>query len=119
MMNYKGYLARIELDSEAGIFHGEVINTKDVITFQGKSVEELQQALNDSVEDYLEFCAQRGEEPEKPYSGNFLVRLSPEYHRIVSMAAIRSGVSLNSWVTDHIIKDAKQELGDLFVPDQD
>jgi predicted HicB family RNase H-like nuclease len=61
MMEYKGYLARAEFDDEANIFHGEVINIRDVITLQGKSVDELRQALEDSVEDYLAFCAERGE----------------------------------------------------------
>ena len=64
-MTYKGYQARVDLDENAGVFHGEVINTRDVITFQGSSVDQLKQALEDSVDDYLEFCASRGEEPEK------------------------------------------------------
>jgi len=59
-MQYKGYLARIEFDDEANIFHGEVINIRDVITFQGESVEKLKNAFVDSVEDYLKFCAARG-----------------------------------------------------------
>jgi len=67
-MTYKGYQARVELDEEAGVFHGEVINTRDVITFQGSSVEKLKQAFEDSVDDYVEFCASRGEDPEKPVS---------------------------------------------------
>jgi len=53
-MTYKGYQARVELDEEAGVFHGEVINTRDVITFQGSSVDELKQAFKDSVDDYRE-----------------------------------------------------------------
>lgn len=56
MIEYKGYLSKIGFDSESDIFHGEVINIRDVITFQGKSTEELRRALEDSVEDYLEFC---------------------------------------------------------------
>jgi len=67
-MAYKRYQARVELDEEAGVFHGEVINTRDVITFQGSSVEKLKQAFEDSVDDYLEFCASRGKDPEKPAS---------------------------------------------------
>ena len=63
MMEYKGYLAQVEFDDEASLFHGEVINIRDVITFQGQSVDELRQAFEDSVEDYLEFCAERGEQP--------------------------------------------------------
>ncbi len=66
MMEYKGYLAHVEFDNEAAIFHGEVRNTRDVITFQGQSVEELKKAFEDSVEDYLAFCAERGEAPDQP-----------------------------------------------------
>ena len=65
-MEYKGYLARAEFDDEADIFHGQVINIRDVVTFQGRSVDELCQAFEDSVQDYLAFCAERGEEPESP-----------------------------------------------------
>lgn len=57
-MEYKGYVGKAEFDDEAGVFYGEVVNTRDVITFQGRSVDELREA--DSVEDYLEFCAERG-----------------------------------------------------------
>ena len=66
MMKYKDYLARVEFDDEANIFHGEVINTRDVITFQGQSATELKKAFEDSVEDYLTFCSERGEEPDSP-----------------------------------------------------
>jgi predicted HicB family RNase H-like nuclease len=100
MIEYKGYLARIEFDDEASIFHGEVINIRDVITFQGKSVDELYQALKDSVEDYFAFCAERGEEPEQPFSGRFTVRLSPEQHRRVILAAERAGKGLETWAAE-------------------
>ena len=67
MMEYQGYVGRVEYDDEAGIFHGEVINTRDVITFQGATVAELRKAFRASVEDYIAFCSNRGEEPEKPF----------------------------------------------------
>jgi hypothetical protein len=35
MTEYKGYLGKVECDDEAGIFHGEFIDSRDVITFQG------------------------------------------------------------------------------------
>ena len=54
MMEYKEYLGKVEFDDEANIFHGEVVNIRDVITFQGQSVDELRQAFKDSIEDYLE-----------------------------------------------------------------
>ena len=101
-MTYKGYQAKVELNEDAGVFHGEVINTRDVITFQGSSVAELKQAFEDSVDDYLEFCASRGEEPEKPVSGKILVRVPPEIHRQIMAEARREGKSLNAYVLEKL-----------------
>src|SRR5207302_5706802 len=81
IMKYKGYEAVIQFDEDANIFHGEVINTRDVITFQGTSVKELKKAFEESIEDYLAFCKERGEEQDKPFSGNFVVRIRPDLHR--------------------------------------
>jgi len=80
-MEYKGYYAKVEFDDDADIFHGEVVNLRD-----------------------LEFCAKRGENPEKPYSGRFVVRVEPELHKNVTVEARRAGVSLNAWVADTISK---------------
>ena len=77
MMEYKGYLATIEYDDAAGIFHGEVTNTRAVITFQGVSVEELYREMAESIEDYIAWGKERGKEPEKPYSGTLLMRATP------------------------------------------
>jgi predicted HicB family RNase H-like nuclease len=104
IMRYKGYEAAVDYDEEAEIFHGEVANLRDVITFQGASAAELKQALADSIEDYLAFCAERGEEPEKPFSGQFMVRADPGLHKAVANAARRDGVSLNKWVTKALEK---------------
>ncbi|WP_304459456.1 type II toxin-antitoxin system HicB family antitoxin [Alicyclobacillus sendaiensis] len=111
MMTYKGYMAHVEYDDEAKVFHGEVINTRDVITFQGRSVDELEQAFRDSVDDYLDFCRERGEEPEKPYSGQFVVRVSPDVHRDIALAAKRAGKSMNAWIAECLERDAKATLG--------
>lgn len=106
MMEYKGYVGYVEFDDTGEIFHGEVINTRDVITFQGRSVKELRQAFRESVDDYLAFCAERSEEPDKPFSGKFLVRLMPEQHRKLFLAAKKAGKSLNAWVTESLDKAA-------------
>jgi len=99
-MEYKGYIGKIELDEESGLLHGEVINTRDVITFEGESVSEVAQAFRDSIDDYLAFCAERGEEPDKPFSGRFVIRVSPELHRRVYSHARLADKSLNGWVAD-------------------
>jgi len=103
-MEYKGYSAKIEFDEDANIFHGEVINLRDVITFEGETVVGLRQAFQESVDDYLEFCAERGEDPEKPYSGKFVVRVEPELHKRISIEARKRGVSINALVGEALSK---------------
>lgn len=98
MMEYKEYIGTVEFDADARIFHGDVINTRDVITFQGKTVDEIEQAFRESIDDYLEWCEQEGVEPEKPYSGKFNLRLSPDLHKEAAVTAKRLKMSLNSFV---------------------
>jgi len=100
MIEYKSYTAVVEYEPEEESFHGRVANIRDVITFYGRSVEELKRGMAASIEDYLAFCKQEGLEPAKPYSGRFNVRMDPEMHRAVAMAAASSGKSMNDWVVD-------------------
>ena len=98
MMNYKGYLGNVEYDDENRVFTGNVINTRTVITFHGKSVDELEAEFKASVDDYLQWCKKDGIEPEKPYSGKFNVRFTPELHRRAAIAAKLLGISLNAFL---------------------
>ena len=100
MLEYKGYSGRAEFDQEAGLLHGEVLGLRDVVTFEGRSVEEIEQAFRDSVDDYLEFCEERGEEPDKPFSGRLVLRMDPEVHRGAYVRARREGKSLNRWIVE-------------------
>jgi predicted HicB family RNase H-like nuclease len=108
-MEYQGYIGKVEFDDEASIFNGEVVNTRDVITFQGKSVAELKKAFRDSVDDYLAFCSERGEEPDKPFSGQFVTRIPPDLHRRASLAASLAGKSLNAWVAEKLESAVQSE----------
>lgn len=102
MLNHNGYYGRVEFDDDAGLFHGEVLGIRDVVTFEGHSVDELRTAFQESVDDYLAYCKQRGEQPDKPCSGRFVLRLSPELHRQVNLHAAAESKSLNVWITDCI-----------------
>ena len=101
-MRYKGYSGQVAYDEDAKIFHGEVVGLKDVVTFQGTSVEELEQAFKDSIDDYLDYCKELGRVPEKPFSGNLVLRLPPEIHERAAYQAKRSGLSLNAWIKQGI-----------------
>ncbi len=103
-MEYKGYSAKVEFDEDANIFHGEVINLRDVITFEGETVDRLRQAFQGSVDDYLDFCAERGEDPEKPYSGKFVVRVEPELHKRIAIEARKRGMSINALIGEALSK---------------
>ena len=67
MMEYLGYRAAVTFGDDAGVFHGEVVDSRDVITFQGESVPELRQAFSGSVDEYLTVCSERGRTPDKPF----------------------------------------------------
>lgn len=108
ILTYKGYSGRFDYDAEADIFHGEVQHINDVVTLQGRSIDELKQALADSVEDYLTFCAEEGRQPQKPFSGRFDLRISPELHQQLAAQAARSGMSLNRWISESLSRLANQ-----------
>ncbi|MCY3542662.1 MAG: type II toxin-antitoxin system HicB family antitoxin [Chloroflexi bacterium] len=101
-MKYKGYQAIFKYDDEAELFHGEVIDTRDVIFFEGTSVEDLNKEFRFSIDDYLAMCAERGQEPDKPFSGRIPLRISPEVHRAANAVAKSEGKSLNAWLAETI-----------------
>ncbi len=108
MLTYKQYIATVEFDDEADIFHGEVINMSDVVTFQGKTTDELRKAFIESVDDYLVFCQETGRQPNKPFSGRMLIRTSPNHHRIIVEAAAKAHMSTNQWAEQTLFKAAQQ-----------
>lgn len=96
-MEYKGYAAAISFDDELEVFTGHVVDIRDELYFEGRSVDELVGAFHSAVDDYLAFCAEEGREAAKPYSGRILVRTTPDIHRAVAVAAARDGTSMNEW----------------------
>lgn len=107
-MQYRGYCGQVTYNDDDGVFHGEVLGVRDVVTFQGTSVRELRLAFRRSVEDYLAFCETRGEEPDKPFSGRLLLRISPELHRRLFLRARKSGQSLNGWIVSQLDRRIRQ-----------
>lgn len=102
MFTYKGYNGKVEYDSDADLFHGEVVDLRDVITFQGRSVDELKIAFRESIDDYIAFCEEKREKPEKPFTGKLMLRLPPDVHRKVFLQAKKEGKSLNEFITEKL-----------------
>ena len=101
-MSYRGYSGSVEYDPDDRIFHGRVNGITDVVNFEGTNVDELEADFRAAVDSYLELCANHGLEPQRPYSGRFVLRLSPEVHRDASIAARRARSSMNSWIVGAI-----------------
>lgn len=101
-MNYRGYVARVEYSEDDQCFLGHIAGIRDVIGFHGDSVAELRSAFEEAVDDYLEACNKTGLTPNKPFSGQFRLRLPPELHARAAIVAQSRGQSLNAWVTDAI-----------------
>src|SRR5215203_3137236 len=98
MIEHKGYSALMEIDPDDGVISGRVLGIRDVITFEGDTVPEAIQAFRDSVDDYLDVCASRGLTPDTPFSGELVVRIRPELHRALAVAAEVRGLVLNALV---------------------
>jgi predicted HicB family RNase H-like nuclease len=99
-MTYKGYAARIEFDAEDRIFFGRLTGIRDMVTFHGQTVNELEAAFKEAVDHYLDTCARLGDAPNKPYSGKLTLRIPSSVHAAIASAAETSGKSLNKWVSD-------------------
>jgi predicted HicB family RNase H-like nuclease len=102
MMRYKGYIGNVTYDADAKVFHGEVIGLKDVITFQGTAVDELEKAFHDSVDDYLVWCKERGDKPEKTFSGKLNLRMPSELHAQLVVDAAKRDMSLNDFINEKL-----------------
>jgi predicted HicB family RNase H-like nuclease len=108
MIEYKGYTGVFEFDTELELFSGFVVDLRDQIYFEGESVEQLKASMRRAIDHYLEVCAARGEEPEKPFSGRLNVRLGTDLHRAVAVAAAARGESINSWLI-HVVSSAADQ----------
>ncbi|HAA28216.1 MAG TPA: toxin-antitoxin system HicB family antitoxin [Cyanobacteria bacterium UBA8553] len=109
-MTYKGYTASVEVDADAGILFGRVLDIKDVITFKAKTVDEVREEFYKSVDDYLTFCQELGEEPDKPFSGKLPFRTTPEQHRKIFIAAKKAGKSINAWMDEILTRAADKAI---------
>jgi predicted HicB family RNase H-like nuclease len=109
MIEYKGYTGVFEFDTELELFSGFVVDLRDQIYFEGESVEQLKASMLRAIDHYLEVCATRGEEPEKPFSGKLNVRFGADLHRAVAVAAAARGESINSWLIHVVSSAAKQD----------
>ena len=100
MMEYRGYIAKVEYDDSVGLLHGSVVNSGPypIATCEAADVETLRKELHISIDEYLASCREDGVEPRMPFSGKLNLRLGPNLHRRIAASANRSGMSINGWI---------------------
>lgn len=98
ILEYKGYLTRIEYSAEDGVLYGKIEGIKDLVNFESEDPKRIEEEFHNAVDDYLQMCEELGENPDKAYSGAFNVRVNPDLHRALSMRAIKNGETLNGTV---------------------
>ena len=100
MMEYKGYVAAVELDDSIEILHGRIVNSGPypIATFQATDARELRTEFERSVNEYLKWCEEDGVEPRRPFSGKLNLRLGSELHALVAAAATANRISINAWI---------------------
>jgi len=101
-IRYKDYISTIEYDEDMEMFHGRVANIRDVVSFYGKSVDELKTEMKKSVDEYISFCEGRGIQPSKRYSGRLNLRTDPKLHGRLAQVAAEHGKSLNAWALEQL-----------------
>lgn len=99
-LKYKGYTGSVSFDAEDNSFYGKVLGLRrDGILFEGSSADEIRKDFEESIDEYLESCAQRGVAPEQPYSGKLVIRMESDLHGEAAERAASLGISLNEFIT--------------------
>ncbi|AGK49462.1 MULTISPECIES: type II toxin-antitoxin system HicB family antitoxin [Burkholderia] len=109
-MTYKGYFARVDFDGRDKIFVGHVLGVDDKISFHGETVDELTADFHAAIDHYLEDCKHTNRKPQKPASGKLMLRINPEVHAVVGIAAAVSGESVNQWSEEVLGRAAREVL---------
>ena len=94
-LKHNGYIGSIEASLEDNCLVGKVRFIKALVSYEGKTVAELDAAFREAVEDYLTTCQALGQTPEKPCKGSFNVRVGHDLHLAAALAATRKKVTLN------------------------
>lgn len=107
MMTYKGYFGSVHYHDDDKIFYGKLEFIRALVCYEGTDVDSLRRAFQEAIDDYLDFCREKGRQPEKPFKGSFNVRISPELHQRIAFNAARNGLSLNKYIAT-VLEQAAQ-----------
>lgn len=117
MLKYKNYIGSVEYDLTDKCLFGKILFIDDLVTYEGNTIEELENAFHEMVDDYLETCKEIGKEPQKAYSGSFNIRTTPEIHQALAEIAKMENVSLNKLIIaifSSFVEDSEYKENKLY-----
>jgi predicted HicB family RNase H-like nuclease len=103
-MSLNGYHAKIEYDPDLDMFRGEILGLNGGADFYGRNPKELRTEFRKSLAVYLDVCKEKGIEPRRNYSGKFNLRITPELHEQLAIAAQARGKSVNALAQEALQK---------------
>jgi predicted HicB family RNase H-like nuclease len=109
ILMYKDFIGSVHFSADDKVFHGKIEGITDLVTFEGKSVDELEKAFHEAVNDYITLCKEAGKEPLKSCRGSFNVRIPSELHIKAMKQAVKLGIPLNQLVQKAIEKAVTHE----------
>ncbi len=104
IIEYSGYIAHIEFDDKERIFVGNVADIQEIISFKGTSVNKLENAFHESIDNYLAISKKTRQKSQKTFSGKLLLRISPDIHAAIASTSKVEGKSINQWISDTVAK---------------
>jgi predicted HicB family RNase H-like nuclease len=113
VISYRGYHAEIKYDPSADAFHGRVLGMRDVISFYGRTPEELRHEMQAAIEGYLDWCETDGAKPEKSWTGKLTLRSDDDFRRRVLIAAAARGQSVSAWINQLADRESRRILAEL------
>jgi predicted HicB family RNase H-like nuclease len=106
-LEYRGFVGSVHFSAEDKIFHGKIEGVNDLISFEGETVNELEEGFHYMVDEHIKDCEKENQPIEKSYKGSFNIRITPDLHRRAAQTAIRRGVSLNQLVNDILTRELR------------
>jgi len=104
VMTVDGYNAKIEYDPEIDMFRGEILGLTGGADFYGKNPKELRSEFKNSLTVFLVVCKEKGIDPRRSYSGKFNLRIPPELHEKLAIAAQAEGKSINTLAQEALVQ---------------
>ena len=108
LMKYKDYFGSVHYNDDDRVFHGRVEFIRALVSYEGTDVASLRKAFEEAVDDYLDLCRKRKQEPEKPFKGSFNVRVGPRLHQEIALTALSEGMSLNQYIAGVLEKASRE-----------